>query len=744
MIAYDLPKKIISRFTFHDLHCFFRVITAYYSRSLPNTSTDFTQSTSAFVPMPCFPCNFKRKNIPLNETIVAIELDKGHPVEIPPVRLPVIEDISINLWRIIAHHLSQKEMYYLSRCCVYLSKLRLIAQLSHQVISQIAKHLDIVSYRKFRNTCINMRKLPARFQGICLPPKVIQTIASQLWPLDTLNLRATSSFHSRKFRKPLPVHVLPCEMWIRICDSLAYTAQSRLRQTNRYLGYGIPKTTIEFELYRDLIQRSVFYNYADPPFLLHYSRITEAEFRQVVEYFDAPQARKIIEFGMLSAEIQQIVLSELLAKHDVTNLQSPENPRGSLQSMIMLFLEYPYIDGSRALWRACACNDVSVVERCVTHPLFDTSCNQHEALCIAVSSRSLHVLTILLKVKSIDPFWGGELSVMTYAIQTGDSEVLSILLANRTISDMECLKSAINIAITYMNAGAVSILLAIPEMERLVEYFPEFLSRSIEKGQDQMALHFLNFAAYDPSINDNSLIREACRDGQLDTVKVLLKCDRIDPGCVSDYPIRIASLNGDSAMVTLLLKDLRVDPSALNNQAIIQACEKGCVSVLELLLNDGRIDPTCYNNLPFRSACLNGHIQVARLLLNDSRVDPTDMNNLGFRGASENGYVDVVNMLLEDKRVDPASHDQHALNAACQEGHLQVILALMGDDRIDPSFHQFMAARAAIDNKQGHALKLLLNDPRFDRKQLESEYGSMDILIEKMISESECEIDPFR
>lgn len=112
-----------------------------------------------------------------------------------------------------------------------------------------------------------------------------------------------------------------------------------------------------------------------------------------------------------------------------------------------------------------------------------------------------------------------------------------------------------------------------------------------------------------------------------------------------------ACKNGDINAVKLFLNDKTFDPNPRNNAAIYWAIKIGHLEIVQLLLNDPRIDPFVFDNIAIRWASNYGRLEVVRLLLSDHRVDPTTRKNYSIRWALHRGYVNVVRILLNDLRV---------------------------------------------------------------------------------------------
>lgn len=115
-------------------------------------------------------------------------------------------------------------------------------------------------------------------------------------------------------------------------------------------------------------------------------------------------------------------------------------------------------------------------------------------------------------------------------------------------------------------------------------------------------------------------------------------------------------------------------------EEFIEACKNGNLEVVRLLLNDPRVGPSAKDNYAIRLASYNGHLEVVRLLLSDSRVDPSARENFAIRWASERGHLEVVRLLLSDLRVDPS--ENYAIRWASERGHLEVVRLLLNDPRV--------------------------------------------------------------
>lgn len=81
------------------------------------------------------------------------------------------------------------------------------------------------------------------------------------------------------------------------------------------------------------------------------------------------------------------------------------------------------------------------------------------------------------------------------------------------------------------------------------------------------------------------------------------------------------------------------------NSIFIDACKNGLVEIVKILLKDNRVDPSDQNNKALESACFNGHINIVKLLLKiDNIRSSKDLNHV-MKVAHINKHVDVRNYI---------------------------------------------------------------------------------------------------
>jgi hypothetical protein len=104
----------------------------------------------------------------------------------------------------------------------------------------------------------------------------------------------------------------------------------------------------------------------------------------------------------------------------------------------------------------------------------------------------------------------------------------------------------------------------------------------------------------------------------------------------------------------------RVYTDLSRSTSLRENVREGNVDTILILLEEVGVDPTVDNNYPILLASENGHAEVVRLLL-EHGADPTTEDNWAIRIASENGHAEVVRLLLADPRVDPSEGDNYAV-----------------------------------------------------------------------------------
>ena len=188
----------------------------------------------------------------------------------------------------------------------------------------------------------------------------------------------------------------------------------------------------------------------------------------------------------------------------------------------------------------------------------------------------------------------------------------------------------------------------------------------------------------DPSSDDNNAIKQACCDGQLHVVNLLLSYEKVDPTTESNTAFRLAVRNDHYRIVEILISK-NVNPADENNYAIKYASKQGYYQLVDILLLDSRVCPDIDNNYPIRKSSKFGHTQIVQSLLKNKWINPGANKNYSIRWAANNGHLLIVKLLVDDIRVDASSVNNESIKLASMGRHTKIVKKLISVNIVDPS-----------------------------------------------------------
>mmetsp|Transcript_18214 Transcript_18214/g.29609 ORF Transcript_18214/g.29609 Transcript_18214/m.29609 type:complete len:647 (-) Transcript_18214:543-2483(-) len=290
------------------------------------------------------------------------------------------------------------------------------------------------------------------------------------------------------------------------------------------------------------------------------------------------------------------------------------------------------------------------------------------------------------------------------AARRGDWKSVETLVHKGNFSPYDT--TPLHIACGLRDIKIVSTLLKIYKGNRYVE----LLGSACMHGTIDIVTLFLSRCSLHEELDVP--FRLACKNGNLQVVKMLLNDGRVYPWSKESLCFRIAAVRSNLAVLRVLLEDNRVDPAACHNEAIRVAAKSGNDDIVKCLLLDRRVDPRSSESYALRWACRNGHVSCVRLLLDDNRSDPSAMEGYSLTWASKNGHIEVVRTLLKQPGVDPAADDSDCLRLAVQYGHLEVVQVLISDGRARPGANASWSIRVAAERGRRKVFRALLEDGR--------------------------------
>ncbi|XP_067654042.1 putative ankyrin repeat protein RF_0381 isoform X2 [Haliotis asinina] len=189
----------------------------------------------------------------------------------------------------------------------------------------------------------------------------------------------------------------------------------------------------------------------------------------------------------------------------------------------------------------------------------------------------------------------------------------------------------------------------------------------------------------------NNALHLACRNGNLETVKLILSLNVVDinsRGQHSRTPVMEAAVNGHVDVVELLVgrgADVSLVTNSGNN-ALHLACRNGNLETVKLILSLNVVDINSrgqHYRTPVMEAAVNGHMDVVELLVGrEADVSlVTDSGNTALHLACRNGNLETVKLILSLNVVDINSRGQHSrtpVMEAAVNGHVDVVELLVG------------------------------------------------------------------
>lgn len=286
-------------------------------------------------------------------------------------------------------------------------------------------------------------------------------------------------------------------------------------------------------------------------------------------------------------------------------------------------------------------------------------------------------------------------------------DILRLLLADTRFDPNIWDSAPLRHSVKY---GLVACTRALLEDERVTRVFPVrfVIEEAIFSDQPETLYAVLNHTHFDPSCDDNYLIRCACDANRTNVVRALLRDSRVNPTMDNNICLRQAACRGNAEILRALLSDPRVDPGDNDNDALCCAIEQHHPEIVRSLLDDNRIDPSRGHDRVLRFMAFYGeNAEFVTRLLADPRVDPKTQGDYPIYFASKNGHADIVRVLLRDSRVDPSEAIAHTK-------HNRIAKLLLADPRVDPTVQDNRLVRRASSRRREKLLKRLLKDPRID------------------------------
>jgi ankyrin repeat protein len=263
------------------------------------------------------------------------------------------------------------------------------------------------------------------------------------------------------------------------------------------------------------------------------------------------------------------------------------------------------------------------------------------------------------------------------------------------------------------------------------------------------SIYILIELGYDPSVNDNYLIKYVSKHKYTNIVEILLKDPNIHDSMDHNELIILAAENNQVEIFQLLLSDERTIFRKLHKIFLVAS-----INIIKILISDSEFDyrtdrygfidddirygdiidiiikrkePYVIEfflkspeiNLEQRDicrilsdACKSGYLDIIKFLLTDTRC--CFYKNYNIISALEYYPIDTVKLLLKDERFYPSIGDNKIIIAASLKGREDIVKLLLEDKYVNPSANDNQAIRFAAEGGHINVIKLLLEDKRVD------------------------------
>lgn len=288
-------------------------------------------------------------------------------------------------------------------------------------------------------------------------------------------------------------------------------------------------------------------------------------------------------------------------------------------------------------------------------------------------------------------------------------------------------------------------------------------------------IELILLSGYDPSLWSCSLLRDACEKGDIDSVKLLLQDERVDPLCkmkimddnlekkiaesFSDNfvhklglvikvsleqrniwsadviemfgenreeilklmgsprftatPIGIAIICQETEILDLFLNMKRVTDLVSVEEVIYTSLLCNCLDIFAFLIKNRK--PVDTERLVNEVSQLHNLSPRLISILIENSIDLFCSDNILLRKSCLNGNVDCVKMLLElpeEMGIDPTCNRNECIKSASSGGYVDIVRMLL--PRVNPELNDCSCFRSAVKSGKLEVVKLLLTNPRIN------------------------------
>ena len=323
---------------------------------------------------------------------------------------------------------------------------------------------------------------------------------------------------------------------------------------------------------------------------------------------------------------------------------------------------------------ACAVGSMDVVQWLLRYPRVNPGAHKSEALAFAAGEGHLEICRLLLADPRVDPSLVDN-RALCYAAKGGYIQVMELLLRDRRVNALESralgaaaiagqvavmryLLYRVKVDPSLFNQDAfyqackggymdaIGVLL----MDKRVKPTQSALAMAAKRGHTTVVQLLLAHPSINPKRDAEEALLCASESDHLETVNLILEKAHIRSSTMALALSGALSVKAE-AIAHAILDHPKMDMKK-GRYMIRAAAKTGSQTILQRLLQDERIKTISQpNECPLVLAITPNHFDCVALLLHDGRVNPLQDDALAIKTAISRGYADIFALLLRQPSV---------------------------------------------------------------------------------------------
>ena len=423
-------------------------------------------------------------------------------------------------------------------------------------------------------------------------------------------------------------------------------------------------------------------------------------------------------------------------------------------------------DGWYALTYSARSGNMELVQYLIKkNPLLLTSFSLLQAVC----STKLPLIKILVNEYKLDPHVKSSdgMQAVHCAAQVGAIDVLEYLIKDCGC-DLSTVGCEYNSNVFHYSAinGNYSLIKYIidryPQYTSLLHSTDDFYSLPIHRacvsGVIQLVTFLIDIMKCDVTTEDKfgyTCVMNACRSGNLDLVKLLIKTYKLNPRISAGKGTSptAAVIYGNAHILEWLRQEYHINVAMFNNALLFfEAAQYNCLYCLKYLLNNDSFDINATDpsedtqSTLLHLACQEGHVATVLYLTSLPKCDvsaKTSNGSTALHLACKSRSLPILKCLVEECHMDLIIRDYNGMapvHVACEAGSLSLVKYIIDHSSlsldITDSFGRTPLLIAAFSKNLPIIRYLnskncnisILDDKGFNVIHVSAQRGSLDIL----------------